>query len=74
MKTLALTTAIAALTAGAAFADAEPYVMDPTHSTIKFSWSHGGFSTTIGIFVVRLVLLLLRLLALLLHQLHAPGL
>ncbi|MEM6477921.1 MAG: YceI family protein [Pseudomonadota bacterium] len=50
MKTLALATAFAALTAGTAFADAEPYTMDPTHSTIKFTWSHGGFSTTFGIF------------------------
>jgi len=50
MKSLALATAFAALSAGAAFADAEPFEMDPSHSTIKFSWSHGGFSTTFGIF------------------------
>lgn len=50
MKHLALATALVALTAGSAFAEAETYVLDPTHSTIKFSWSHGGFSSTFGIF------------------------
>ena len=50
MKHLALATAFAALTAGAAFADAQEYTFDPTHSAIKFSWSHGGFSTTYGMF------------------------
>ncbi|MEO0485993.1 MAG: YceI family protein [Pseudomonadota bacterium] len=50
MKHLALATAMAALTAGAAFADAEEFVFDPTHSAIKFGWSHGGFSTTYGMF------------------------
>lgn len=50
MKSLALATAIAALTASAAFADAETYAFDPTHSAIKFSWGHGEFSTTFGMF------------------------
>lgn len=50
MKSLALATVIAALSAGAAFADAEPYAFDPTHSAIKFSWGHGEFSTTFGMF------------------------
>ena len=50
MKSIALATAFTALTAGAAFADAEAYAFDPTHSAIKFSWVHGGFSTTFGMF------------------------
>jgi len=50
MKQLALATALAALTAGSALADAETFVLDPSHSTIKFSWSHGGFSSTFGLF------------------------
>ncbi|MEM6275653.1 MAG: YceI family protein [Pseudomonadota bacterium] len=50
MKTLALASAFAALTAGAAYADAQSYVFDPTHSAIKFSWGHGEFSTTFGMF------------------------
>ncbi|MEM9350720.1 MAG: YceI family protein [Pseudomonadota bacterium] len=50
MKSLVLASALTALTAGAALADAQTYALDPTHSAIKFSWSHGGFSTTYGMF------------------------
>ncbi|MEM0898531.1 MAG: YceI family protein [Pseudomonadota bacterium] len=47
---LALGVIIAALGSTAALADAETYKFDPDHSTIKFTWTHGGFSTTYGIF------------------------
>lgn len=52
MKTLALASAFAALTAGAVFADghAQEYTLDPTHSAIQFSWGHGPFSSTYGMF------------------------
>lgn len=35
---------------GPALAEAESFNFDPSHSTIKFSWDHGGFSTTYGLF------------------------
>lgn len=50
MKTLALATTFVALTAGSAFAEPEAFTLDPTHSTIQFSWTHGGFSITSGVF------------------------
>ncbi|MGR3502390.1 YceI family protein [Pseudaestuariivita sp.] len=50
MKALALATALTAATATTALADAETYVMDPSHSVIQFTWSHGDFSTTFGMF------------------------
>ncbi|MCH2078068.1 MAG: YceI family protein [Rhodobacteraceae bacterium] len=50
MKNLVLASAVAALSSGAAYADADTYSFDPTHSAIKFSWNHGGFSTTYGMF------------------------
>ena len=50
MKHFALAAAISALSTGAAFADAAPFTLDPDHSTVTFTWSHGGFSTTFGVF------------------------
>lgn len=44
---LALT---AALSGTAAFAEAEPYTLDASHSQILFSYEHLGFSTTYGMF------------------------
>lgn len=44
----ALTTAL--LTAPAAFAEPEKYVLDSSHSQILFSYDHMGFSTTWNIF------------------------
>ena len=40
----------AALAATPALAEAEKYVLDPTHSQILFSYSHLGFSTSYGMF------------------------
>ena len=50
MKSLALANVLAAVTSTAALADAQSYDFDPTHSAIKFSWGHGDFSTTFGMF------------------------
>ncbi len=44
---LALT---AALLAAPAFAEAEKYTLDPSHSQIVFTYNHLGFSTTAGMF------------------------
>lgn len=44
---LALATA---LLASPAFAEAEKYTLDPSHSQIMFSYSHLGFSTSYGMF------------------------
>lgn len=41
---------IAALTAAPAFADAEKYVLDPSHSQIVFTYNHLGYSTGTGMF------------------------
>lgn len=41
---------IAALTAAPAFAEAEKYVLDPSHSQIVFSYNHLGYSTSYGMF------------------------
>jgi polyisoprenoid-binding protein YceI len=41
---------IAALAAAPAFAEAEKYVLDASHSQIVFNYSHLGFSTTYGMF------------------------
>ncbi len=49
MKSIVLAAALA-VTAGAAFASAEKYVLDPSHSQILFSYNHLGFSTTYGMF------------------------
>jgi len=37
-----------ALATGAAFADAETYTLDPSHSQAMFSYTHLGMSTTFG--------------------------
>ena len=50
MKTLALTTAAAVLAATGAFAGAEKYTLDASHSQIVFNYNHIGFSTTYGMF------------------------
>ena len=41
---------VAALTAAPAFAEAEKYVLDPSHSQIVFTYNHLGYSTTTGMF------------------------
>ncbi len=41
---------IAALAAAPAFAEAEKYTLDPSHSQIVFTYQHLGFSTTTGMF------------------------
>lgn len=41
---------IAALTAAPAFAGAEKYVLDPSHSQIVFTYNHLGYSTSTGMF------------------------
>lgn len=52
MKTPVLTAALAATTflSGAALAEPEAYVLDPSHSQVVFSYEHLGFSTTYGMF------------------------
>ena len=40
----------AALVSAPAFAEAEKYVLDPSHSQIVFSYNHLGFSTGYGMF------------------------
>ena len=49
MKTTALLAALA-LSTGAAFAEAEKYTLDASHSQVVFSYNHLGFSTTFGMF------------------------
>lgn len=49
MKLLTLIAA-AALSTGAAFADAEKYTLDASHSQVVFDYNHLGFSTTFGMF------------------------
>lgn len=41
---------VAALTAAPAFAEAEKYVLDPSHSQIVFTYNHLGYSTSTGMF------------------------
>lgn len=41
---------VAALAAAPAFAEAEKYTLDPSHSQIVFSYNHLGFSTSYGMF------------------------
>lgn len=41
---------IAALAAAPAFAEAENYVLDPSHSQIVFTYNHLGYSTTTAVF------------------------
>ncbi|WP_424968958.1 YceI family protein [Dinoroseobacter sp. S76] len=52
MKLLSSTIAAAALalTAGAAQAETQNYVLDASHSQIVFSYNHLGYSTTYGMF------------------------
>jgi len=50
MKTLLLTSALTAGLASAAFAEATPYTLDPSHSQIVFSYDHLGYSRTTGMF------------------------
>ncbi len=49
MKSTLLAAALA-MTATTAFASAEKYVLDPSHSQVIFSYDHLGFSTTTGMF------------------------
>lgn len=50
MKLIATTALAAIAAAGTAAAEPVRYQVDPAHAEIYFSWSHGGFSTTRGIF------------------------
>lgn len=50
MKYITLATILFAVSAGTAQADPESFNFDPSHSTIKFSWNHGGFSQSFGMF------------------------
>lgn len=45
-----LIAAALAMSATAAFASAEKYVLDPSHSQVVFMYNHLGFSTTTGMF------------------------
>ncbi len=49
MKSTLLAAALA-VSATTAFAGAEKYVLDPSHSQVVFSYNHLGFSTTTGMF------------------------
>ncbi|WP_170605202.1 YceI family protein [Ruegeria arenilitoris] len=49
MKSIVFAAALA-VSAGAAFASAERYVLDPSHSQVVFSYNHLGYSTTTGMF------------------------
>ncbi len=49
MKSTLIAAALA-VTATTAFASAEKYVLDSSHSQVIFSWNHLGFSTTTGMF------------------------
>ncbi|MEZ5798383.1 MAG: YceI family protein [Paracoccaceae bacterium] len=44
------TLVLAALAAGPALAEAEKYLLDPSHSQIVFSYDHLGYSTGTGMF------------------------
>ena len=50
MKILLPSLAAAALVAAPAFAEPVEYQVDPNHTEVLFTWTHGGFSTTRGIF------------------------
>ncbi|WP_171099762.1 MULTISPECIES: YceI family protein [unclassified Ruegeria] len=49
MKSTIIAAALA-VSATTAFAGAEKYVLDPSHSQVLFSYDHLGFSTTYGMF------------------------
>ncbi|TRD19030.1 YceI family protein [Palleronia caenipelagi] len=51
MKLLLSAAVAAAALVGAAQAEPVKYELDQTHSEILFHWSHGGFSTTRGLFL-----------------------
>lgn len=50
MKTVLLSSALAAGLASAAFAEATTFTLDPSHSQIVFSYDHLGYSRTTGMF------------------------
>ena len=50
MNRFAVAALIAAVTAAPAFAEAEKYTLDASHSQIVFNYNHLGFSTTYGMF------------------------
>lgn len=50
MKTILAASLAAAVLTAPAWADAEKYVLDASHSQILFSYNHLGFSTTYGMF------------------------
>lgn len=50
MKTLLLSSALAAAAASTAWAEAAPYTLDASHSQIVFSYDHLGYSRTTGMF------------------------
>lgn len=50
MKSFVAAAALAAVTATAAWAAPEKYVLDPGHSQVLFSYDHLGYSTTWGMF------------------------
>ncbi len=50
MKSFVAAAALAAVTATAAWAAPEKYLLDPAHSQVLFSYDHLGYSTTWGMF------------------------
>jgi polyisoprenoid-binding protein YceI len=50
MTRFAVPALIAALAAAPAFAEAEKYTLDASHSQVVFTYNHLGFSTTYGMF------------------------
>ncbi len=50
MKRIMTLSAAMTISAGAALAEPEAYVLDASHSQIVFSYNHLGFSTTYGMF------------------------
>lgn len=50
MKKILLAAALAGLSASAAYAAPEKYVLDSSHSQVLFQYNHLGFSTTFGMF------------------------
>ncbi|MGR3467776.1 MAG: YceI family protein [Shimia sp.] len=51
LRTLTAATLAASLsTAALAGGHLQEMSLDPNHSTVQFTWTHGGFSTTFGIF------------------------
>ncbi len=50
MKRFLTVATVSLITATAALAESEEYVLDPSHSQILFSYNHMGYSTTWGMF------------------------